>query len=70
MSLRAFHLFFIGAASLLALYVCAWAYLEQERTHAPILILESTLSFVSAGCLVAYGTWAQRRYSQLDKANR
>ena len=68
MSLRAFHLFFIGTAALLALYLCGWCYFEHARTHAPILILESTLSFISAGCLIAYGSWAQRRYRWLEKA--
>jgi hypothetical protein len=70
MSLRAFHLFFIGTAILLALYFCGWCYFEHARTRAPLLILEATLSFISAGCLVAYGTWAQRRYSSLDKASK
>jgi len=66
MSLRAFHLFFIGAAALLSLFFCVWAYLEHQRTGAPILILESTLGFASAGCLVAYGFWARRSYKEAE----
>jgi hypothetical protein len=67
MGLRAFHLFFIGSAAVLSLFVCAWAYLEHVRTHALSNMLESTLALAASGCLVAYFLWARKSYRLPDK---
>ncbi len=66
MSLRAFHLFFIGCAAVFSLFFCAWAYLEHQRTRAPANLIESALGLAVSGCLVAYFLWAQKSYRALD----
>ncbi len=64
MSLRAFHIVFIAAATLLAAFVGVW-FLRQYMAQSGLLTLLSSLaSFAAALSLLLYGSWFLRKVGQ------
>ena len=53
MSLRAFHLFFIGISVVLAAFFAAWAAGQYSAGNQPIYIVVAVLSLCSAAALAA-----------------
>ena len=66
MSLKAFHVFFICAATLLAFGVGAWGFFEHQRTGAPGTIAYAAVGLVAGGGLIAYGLWFLRKLKGVD----
>ncbi|MQA30009.1 MAG: hypothetical protein GEU82_09245 [Luteitalea sp.] len=65
MSLRAFHLLFIGLSVVLAAFFAAWAMGQYRLEHQPVYALTGVLS-LGAGCgLAVYGTKFQRKTRNL-----
>jgi hypothetical protein len=58
-SLKAFHVIFISAATLLALWLGAWAW--GQRDAGPSFGALAAGSFVAAVLLVGYETWFLRK---------
>jgi predicted Co/Zn/Cd cation transporter (cation efflux family) len=65
MSLRRFHMVFIGVTVVLAAFVAAWAVQEYQSAHAVVYAMTAALSLVAGGGLIAYGTAFQRKTKQL-----
>jgi hypothetical protein len=65
MSLRSFHLVFIGVSVILAAFVAAWA--GQQYQTAPGVGYAATvvLSLAAGGGLIAYGAAFQRKTKTL-----
>ena len=66
MSLRAFHLLFIGLSIVLAAFVAAWAVGEYRAGHDPSYIAAAVVSLVAAGGLSIYVTAFQRKTRRLS----
>jgi hypothetical protein len=65
MSLRMFHIVFIGASVVLAAFVAAWAGQQYQASHAIGYAMTAVLS-LAAGCgLIVYGAAFQRKTKQL-----
>jgi predicted Co/Zn/Cd cation transporter (cation efflux family) len=65
MSLRMFHMVFIGVTVVLAAFVAAWAVQEYRSAHAVVYAMTAALSLAAGGGLIAYGTAFQRKTKQL-----
>lgn len=65
MSLRTFHMVFIGVSVVLAAFVAAWAAQQYRAVHAVSYALTAALSLASGGGLIAYGVAFQRKTKQL-----
>jgi hypothetical protein len=65
MSLRMFHMVFIGVTVVLAAFVAAWAVQEYQASRAIVYALTAALSLAAGGGLIAYGTAFQRKTKQL-----
>jgi hypothetical protein len=65
MSLRMFHMVFIGVTVVLAAFVAAWAVQEYQTSRAIVYALTAALSLAAGGGLIAYGTAFQRKTKQL-----
>jgi hypothetical protein len=65
MSLRKFHLVFIGVSVVLAAFVSAWAVQQYQSSPAIGYVLTAALSLAAGGGLVAYGAAFQRKTKQL-----
>jgi hypothetical protein len=65
MSLRTFHIVFIGVSVMLAAFVAAWAGQQYQAVHAVSYVITAAASLVAAGGLIAYGTAFQRRTKRL-----
>ena len=65
MSLRAFHLLFIGLSTILAAFVAAWAAGQYRVEHHAAYAFWSVLSLVGAAGLAAYGALFQRKTKNL-----
>jgi hypothetical protein len=65
MSLRVFHLVFIGVSVILAAFVAAWAVQEYQSVHAIGYAVTAALSLAAGGGLIAYGTAFQHKTKQL-----
>ena len=61
MSLRTFHLVFIGVSVILAAFVAAWAGQQYQAAHAAGYAVTAALSLVAGGGLIAYGAAFQRK---------
>ena len=61
MSLRTFHMVFIGVSVILAAFVAAWAGQQYQTAHAVGYAVTAALSLVAGGGLIAYGTAFQRK---------
>ena len=65
MSLRAFHLLFIGASVILAAFCGAWAIGQYRVEHQMGFMVTAAASLVAACGLAAYGTAFQRKMRRL-----
>jgi hypothetical protein len=61
MSLRSFHLVFIGVSVILAAFVAAWAEQQYQTAHAAGYAVTAVLSLAAGGALIAYGAAFQRK---------
>jgi hypothetical protein len=61
MSLRTFHLVFIGVSVILAAFVAAWAGQQYQTAHAAGYAVTAVLSLAAGGGLIAYGAAFQRK---------
>jgi hypothetical protein len=61
MSLRTFHLVFIGVSVILAAFVAAWAGQQYQTAHGVGYALTAVLSLAAGGGLIAYGAAFQRK---------
>ncbi len=65
MSLRMFHMVFIGVSVVLAVFVAGWAGQQFQAAHAVGYALTAVAS-LAVGCgLIAYGAAFQRKTRQL-----
>lgn len=65
MSLRMFHMAFIGASVVLAAFVAAWAGQQYQAVQSVGYAITAALSLAAGGGLIAYGTAFQRKTKQL-----
>ena len=65
MSLRMFHMVFIGVSVVLAAFVAAWAGQQYQALHSVTHAMTAALSLAAGGGLIAYGTAFQRKTRQL-----
>jgi hypothetical protein len=61
MSLRMFHMVFIGVSVVLAAFVAAWAVQQYQAVQAIGYALTAALSLAAGGGLIAYGAAFQRK---------
>ena len=61
MSLRMFHIVFIGVTVALAAFVAAWALHEYQTAHAAGYLATAAASLAAGGGLIVYGTRFQRK---------
>jgi predicted Co/Zn/Cd cation transporter (cation efflux family) len=61
MSLRMFHMVFIGVSVVLAAFVAAWAVQQYQSVHAAGYAATAVLALVAGGGLIKYGTAFQRK---------
>ncbi len=66
MSLRMFHLVFIGISVVLAAFVAAWAVQQFQAVHAVGYVAVAVLSLAAGGGLIAYGAAFQRKTKRLS----
>jgi hypothetical protein len=64
MSLRMFHMVFIGVSVVLAAFVAAWAVQQYQTAPAAIYAVTAALALAAGGGLIAYGTAFQRKTKQ------
>jgi hypothetical protein len=65
MSLRTFHMVFIGVSVALAAFVAAWAVQQYQSVHALGYAMTAALSLAAGGGLIAYGAAFQRKTKSL-----
>jgi hypothetical protein len=66
MSLRMFHLVFIGVSVVLAAFVAAWAVQQFQAAHDAGYAVTAALSLAAGGGLIAYGAAFQRKTKRLS----
>jgi len=66
MGLRAFHLFFIAMATILAAFVAAWAAQQYQATHALIYAITAAGALASGIGMAIYGAAFQRKTRRLS----
>jgi hypothetical protein len=64
-SLRAFHLLFIGVSVVLTAYVATWAGGQYRASHDMTYVLASAASVLGGVGLAAYGAVFQRKTRHL-----
>ena len=57
MSLRAFHVFFIAASVLLAVFFAAWLWASYRQSGNPLTLASAAASAAIGAALLAYGRW-------------
>jgi len=65
MSLRAFHLLFIGMSVVLAAFVAAWAGQQYQTEHAVTYAVTAIGALASGAGLAVYGAAFQRKTRRL-----
>ena len=66
MSLKAFHVIFICAAILLAVWLGVWSWQQRQSTGGGGWLALSAGSFGAAVALVAYEVWFLRKTRQVS----
>ncbi|HKB13723.1 MAG TPA: hypothetical protein VKD69_23810 [Vicinamibacterales bacterium] len=66
MSLRAFHLFFIAMATILAAFVAAWAAQQYQASHAVSDAAVAAGALTSGIGMAIYGAMFQRKTRKLS----
>ena len=64
MNLRAFHVVFIVASSLLAVVLGVWCVRLYMAEHGFMPLVAAAASFAAALALVVYGSWFLRKVGQ------
>jgi hypothetical protein len=65
MSLKAFHLFFIGLSIVLAAFVAAWATGQYRALHDPTYIVTACACGAAGAGLAVYAVRFQRKVRRL-----
>jgi hypothetical protein len=65
MSLRAFHLFFIGLSVVLAAFLAAWAGGQYRLAHESLYAVTVAGALATGGGLAVYGAKFQRKTRNL-----
>jgi hypothetical protein len=65
MSLKAFHLLFIGLSIVLAAFMAAWAMTQYSAVHDAGYIATAVVSVLAASGLAVYATKFRRKVRQL-----
>ena len=65
MSLRMFHMVFIGVSVVLAAFVAVWAVQQYQAVQVLRYAITAALSLAAGGGLLAYGAAFQRKTRQL-----
>jgi hypothetical protein len=65
MSLRSFHLFFIGISVILAGFFSAWSIGEYRAAHDAVYVVVAAASALTAVGLAMYGAAFQRKTKHL-----
>jgi len=66
MGLRAFHVFFIAVATILAAFVAAWAAQQYQATHALSYAITAVGALASGIGMAIYGAAFQRKTRRLS----
>ena len=66
MSLKAFHIFFIVASTLLTLAFGVWAVDDFGRSASWLHLSLGVGSFIASGALVWYGIWFLRKLKHVS----
>jgi len=61
MSLKAFHMFFIGLSAILGAFFAAWSVQQYQVAHEFSYLATCALGVATAGSLVVYGAAFQRK---------
>ena len=61
MSLKAFHLLFIGLSIVLAVFFAVWATGQYRADHGMGYLATAVVSLAASGALVAYGAAFRRK---------
>jgi hypothetical protein len=65
MSLKAFHLFFVGICVILAAFVAAWATGQYRAVGGAEYVVTAAGSALAGAVLIVYGAKFQRKVRQL-----
>jgi hypothetical protein len=65
MSLRSFHLLFIGLSVILLAFFAAWAVGQYRLEHQPLYAVTAVASLAAGAGLAWYGTLFQRKTRSL-----
>ena len=65
MSLRMFHIVFIGVTVVLAAFVSAWAGQQYQASHAVGYAMTAATSLAAGGGLIVYAIAFQRKTKEL-----
>jgi hypothetical protein len=66
MSLKAFHIVFIGASILLSLWVAGWQVMVFRSSHRPVDLLFAGLALVMGIALVFYGKYVMKKLKDIS----
>ena len=66
MSLKAFHIFFIIASTVLAVALGVWAVDDFGRSGSLVHLTLGVGSFIASGVLVWYGIWFLRKLKHVS----
>jgi hypothetical protein len=66
MSLRAFHLLFIGLSVILTAFFAAWAAGQYRVEHQPGYVVAAAVSLAAGAGLAVYGAAFQRKTRQMQ----
>ncbi len=66
MSLKAFHIVFVGASVLLMLGLAGFSFGEYRETGSPLSLLWSGLALVAASGLLVYGRYFLRKLKHIS----
>jgi hypothetical protein len=61
MSLKAFHLLFIGLSAILGAFFAAWSIGQYQATHEFSYVAAGAFGVAAAGSLVVYGAAFQKK---------
>lgn len=66
MSLKAFHILFIGVSTLMGVIFGIWCLHSYSLAQGGIYLFGAVTSFLLAGGLVYYGIWFLRKYKDIS----
>lgn len=66
MSLKAFHVFFIGISTLLSVGFAGWCFVQFRSDRGGVYVVAAFVSFAAAFGLVAYGVRFTRKLKDVS----